>query len=43
MIDQLDKWEVFSKSAIKADYKINKAMQENIKGAINSYPSQFIA
>ena len=43
MIKELNNGEVFSKSAIKSDYKISKAMQEKLVALIAEYPSQFLA
>ena len=43
MIDSLADGEVFSKSAIKTDYKISKAMQEKLVELIAKHPSQFLA
>lgn len=43
MIDSLADGEVFSKSAIKSDYKLSKVMQEKIKNLIEQNPTQFIA
>jgi len=43
MIDSLADGEVFSKSALKSDYKLSKVMQEKIKTLIEQNPTQFIA
>ena len=39
----LQNGEVFSKSAIKTDYKINKEMQAKLATLVAQYPSQFLA
>lgn len=39
----LQNGEVFSKSAIKNDYKINKEMQTKLATLAAQYPSQFLA
>jgi len=43
IVDSLADGEVFSKSALKTDYKISKDMQTKIANLITQYPSQFIA
>ena len=43
IIDFLAAGEVFSKSAIKTDYKINKEMQAKLATLATQYPSQFLA
>lgn len=39
----LEAGEVYSKSAIKNDYRISKVNQDKIRKLINQYPSQFLA
>lgn len=43
LVKDIEKGEVVSKSAIKADYKINKEMQAKLATLASQYPSQFIA
>lgn len=43
MVDSLADGDVFSKSAIKTDYKLSKVMQAKLATLVTQYPSQFQA